>query len=50
MHFEIMMKIKIFGEFVVATEKSKKDVYPAAYIVKWASQPHGKAPAYVTLG
>lgn len=48
--FDFILKSKTFGEFAAAIAKSKKDVYEAAYILKWASQPHGKAPAYVALG
>lgn len=48
--FELILKSKTFGEFAAAIAKTKKDVYDAAYILKWASQPHGKAPAYVALG
>lgn len=48
--FELLAKAKTFGEYAAATAKSKKDVYEAGYFAKWASQPHGKAPAYVAVG
>lgn len=48
--FELIKKSATFGDLVKLTEKSKADVYDAAYIVKWASQPHGNAPAYITMG
>jgi hypothetical protein len=48
--FDLILKSKTFGDYAALTEKSKKAVYPAAYFTKWASQPHGKAPAYITLG
>ncbi len=48
--FELLKKSKTFGEYTKLTEKSKADVYEALYFAKWASQPHGKAPAYIKLG
>lgn len=48
--FDFVLKAKNFGELNKSLSASKKEVYEAAYILKWASQPHGKAPAYVTLG
>lgn len=48
--FDVLAKAKTFGDFVATLAKSKKDVYEAAYFVKWASMPHGKAPAYIAVG
>ncbi len=48
--FDLLVKAKTFGEYAKLTEKSKNEVYDAAYFIKWASQPHGKAPAYIAVG
>jgi len=47
--FAILRKSDTVGAFKKALEKAKSDVYEAVYFIKWASEPHGNAPAHIKL-
>jgi hypothetical protein len=47
--FELLKNSKTAGDFRLATEASKKDVYEATHFMRWASTEHGKQPAFLTI-